>query len=270
MGAYGLRLVGVEGAENLLVAAESQWPLLEIRIQVGAGNITQDHLDTASAQIRLRTGGAVEIDRAAGRATYTVPEQLSPDELVHPYLAPVAAVTAHWHGRESLHGGGIAVGSTALGIVGTRLEGKSTLLAAFAMRGVDVVADDMLIVEDDDVFAGPRTIDLREDAARELGVGESIGVAGARARWRLRLGPTPPRLPLAGWVFPTWGERLEVRRLSASDVLPRLLGNRGIRVPPLDPSLFLQLSALPAWEVSRPRSWDAVADVVAAVVDAAG
>ena len=161
---------------------------------------------------------------------------LSPDELVHPYLAPVAAITAHWHGRESLHGGGIAVRGRVMGVVGDRLEGKSSLLAALAARGVDVVCDDMLVVEDDHAFAGPRTIDLREDAAGALGVGENIGVAGARARWRVRLGPAPPRLPLAGWIFLDWAERVEVARVPASETLQRLLRNRGIRVPPLDPA----------------------------------
>ena len=200
---------------------------------------------------------------------FTVPAALSPDELVHPYLAPVAAITAQWHGRESLHGGGIALAGNVIGVFGDRLEGKSSLLAALATRGVDIVCDDLLVVEGADAFAGPRTIDLREDAAEALGAGESIGVAGARARWRVRLGQIPPRLPLAGWIFLDWGDRVEVGRVPASETLKRLLRNRGIRVPPLDPALFVQLGAMPAWEVRRPRSWSAVPEVVDAVLDVA-
>ena len=265
LGAYGLRLHGVEGAERLLVSAEASWPVLDIRLEVGDATVARDRFDSESAQVRLRTGGSVSIERNSGRATFTVPLPLSPDELVHPYLAPVAAITAHWHGRESLHGGGIAVGGCAVGLVGDRLEGKSSLLAALAAHGIDVVCDDMLVVEGDEAFAGPRTIDLREDAATALGMGENIGVAGARSRWRVRLGPAPPRLPLAGWIFLDWAERVEVTRVPASETLQRLLRNRGIRVPPLDPAHFVQLAAMPAWEVRRPRSWSAVPDVVDAV-----
>ncbi len=268
-GAYGLRLRGVDGAAELLVTADASWPVLDIRIEIGDPTVAVDRFDSTSAQIRLRTGGSVAVDRMSGRTTYTVPVPLTMDELVHPYLAPVAAIAAHWHGRESLHGGGIALGGAVWGIVGDRLEGKSSLLAALAAHEVDVVCDDMLVVESADAFAGPRTIDLREDAATALGVGVSIGVAGARARWRVRLPPVPPRLPLAGWIFADWAERIELRRVSASETLPRLLRNRGIRVPPLDPAVFLQLGALPAWEIRRPRSWRAVPDVVSAMLDAA-
>jgi hypothetical protein len=47
-------------------------------------------------------------------------------------------------------------------------------------------------------------------------------------------------------------------RLPASETLQRLLRNRGIRLAPPDPSAFVDLSALPAWELRRPRSWDAL------------
>ena len=251
------------------MAADASWPVFDIRIETGDATVAGDRFDSASAQVRLRTGGSVAVERMPGRATFTVPLPLTMDELVHPYLAPVAAIAAHWHGRESLHGGGIALGGAVWGIVGDRLEGKSSLLAALAARDVDVVCDDMLVVESTDAFAGPRTIDLREDAATALGVGVGIGVAGARARWRVRLGPVPPRLPLAGWIFADWAERIEIRRLSASETLLRLLRNRGIRVPPLDPAVFLQLGALPAWEIRRPRLWSALPDVVSAMLDAA-
>lgn len=269
LGAYGLRLRGVDGAERLLVPAEAGWPKLDIRVEAGAATVAGDRFDSATAHVRLRTGGSVFIDRESGLATFTVPTPLSPNELVHPYLAPVAAITAHWHGRESLHGGGIAVEGGVVGVVGDRLEGKSSLLAALAARGTDIVCDDMLVVEADQAFAGPRTIDLREDAATALGVGENIGVVGTRGRWRVRLEPAPSRLPLAGWIFLDWAEQVEIARVPASETLQRLLRNRGIRVPPLDPAYFVQLAAMPAWEVRRPRSWSAVPDVVEAVLGVA-
>jgi hypothetical protein len=267
-GAYGLRLSGLEVVDHCLVAADPAWPAFRILVEPGPDAAGVEHVDEASARIRLRTGGWIEIDRGAGCARFSVPRALSSEEIVHPYLAPVAAVTAQWYGRESLHGGGIALAGAAWGVLGERHEGKSTLLAAAAARGLDVVADDVLVVEGDIAFAGPRTVDLRRYAAEALGLGDDIGVAGARPRWRLALRPVEPSLPLAGWVFAAWGDEIELARLAPSETLVRLLRHRGLRLPPADPAAFVQLSALPAWEFRRPRSWDALSDSLGRLVEA--
>ena len=70
-----------------------------------------------------------------------------------------------------------------------------------------------------------------------------------------RLEPLDRPLTLGGWVFTEWADELEMKRLPASETLTRLFRNRSIRLPPSDPAAFLQLSALPAWELRRPRSW---------------
>jgi hypothetical protein len=116
----------------------------------------------------------------------------------------------------------------------------------------------MLVLDGGVAFAGPRSIDLREDAAAHLGIGLDIGLAGARPRWRVRLDGVKPRARLAGWVFLDWASEIEVLRLPASETLQRLLRNRGIRLAPPDPSAFVDLSALPALELRRPRSWAAL------------
>jgi hypothetical protein len=221
-----------------------------------------EFVDEDNARIRLRTGGWIELNRDPGRARYTVPAPLSPEELVHPFLAPVAGVCAHWHGRESIHGGGIALGDTVWGVVGDQHAGKSSLLAALAIAGTDVVCDDVLVVDDREAFAGPRTVDLREDAAAALGVGDEIGLTGARERWRLQLEPLDRPLTLGGFVFTEWAEAIETRRLPASEALARLYRNRSIRVPPRDPAAFLQFSALPAWELRRPRTWSSMPETL--------
>jgi hypothetical protein len=270
MGAYGLQILGAGGAEGSLVEAADDWPAVELAVEVGELDANEEHLDDAHARIRLRTGGWIQIDRDPGRALFTVSAPLTPDELVHPFLAPVAAVFSYWHGRESLHGGGVALGEKVWGVVGGRLGGKSSLLAALAGRGIDVVSDDVLVLEGFDAFAGPRTVDLREDAAAALGLGEDIGVAGTRRRWRLRLPQLDRSLSLGGWVFTEWADETELRRLPAADTLVRLVGNRSISAPPRDPATFLQLSALPAWELRRPRSWSAVPDALELVLGALG
>jgi hypothetical protein len=239
----------------VLVPAAASWPAVEISVVVERLEAEGEFVGEDKARIRLRTGGWIELDRDPGRARYTVPASLSPEELVHPFLAPVAAVCAHWYGRESIHGGGIALGATAWGVIGDQHAGKSSLLAALAIAGTDVVCDDVLVLDGRQAFAGPRTVDLREDAAAALGVGDGIGLVGARERWRLRLAPLDRALTLGGFVFTEWSDDVEMRRLPASETLARLFRNRSIRVPPRDPAAFLQFSALPAWELRRPRAW---------------
>jgi hypothetical protein len=177
---------------------------------------------------------------------------------VHPYLAPAAAVIARWMGRESMHAGAFAVDGRALGVVGTREAGKSSTLAWLARDGIDVLCDDMLIVDGPRPLAGPRSIDLRRDAAERLGAGEPIGVTGARERWRLRLAPLARGATLAGWVFLAWGERVEVRQLPGPERLARLAAERGLRLPPARPDALLELTSLPAWELRRPRGWESL------------
>jgi len=255
-GAYGFRVQGLDGLERLLVEAEPDWPPYTVSVEIGETNAVEELVTDATALLRLRTGGCVAIDREPGRITYTVPAPLSPDEVAHPFLAPVAAVVAHWHGRESIHGGAFVLGDAVWGVVGDRFGGKSSLLAALSARGVDVFTDDMLVADGETVFAGPRSIDLREEAAAELGVGTDIGVAGTRPRWRVRLGGVAPRARLAGWVFLDWSSEIDVAHVAASDTLQRLLRNRGIRLAPPEPAAFVHLSALPAWELRRPQAWD--------------
>lgn len=222
-----------------------------------------------SALLRLRTGGHIEIDRAAEQVVFVVPRELRDEELVHPYLSPVAAVMAHWTGRESVHAGAVVVNGGVWGVVGDRESGKSSTLAWLASHGTEVVCDDMLVLEGGRAFAGPRSIDLREDSAELLGVGEAIGVAGARPRWRVRLGPVRQGLELKGWVFLDWGDRVGAEPLRGGQRIGSLLQHRGARLPSRDPSALLELAALPAWELRRPRVWDSLPDAADCLLELA-
>jgi hypothetical protein len=259
-GAYGLTLSGVDGAEGLLVPAEADWPRVELAWRLGKGELEQEEVTESRAVLRLRTGGRIELDRDAGRAVYVVQRPLSAEELVHPYLVPVAAVMAHWHGRESVHAGAFVAGGGVWGVVGERESGKSSTLARLALDGVPVVSDDLLALQGSTVLPGPRAIDLREEAAERLGVGSSIGIAGARERWRLRLGPVEPGLELRGWIHLAWGERVEAMPLEGSERVARLLAQRAARLPSATPEELLDLASLPSWEVRRPQRWDSLGE----------
>src|SRR5215475_13846611 len=100
LGAYGLRIVGVPEAAPLLGRAAPDWPCVEVTQEVGNLEADAEHLDEGDARLRLLTGGWVVLRREPGSARYVLPSSLSVDELIHPFLAPAAAVFAHWHGRE--------------------------------------------------------------------------------------------------------------------------------------------------------------------------
>jgi len=270
LGAYGLRLAGVEGADELLVPAEPTWPELRIRTRIGRPTIEAEHVDADEARINLRNGGGIRIQRRRGLADFTVPQPLTPQELVHPYLAPVAAVMAYWLGRGSFHAGAFDLDGHAIALLAEREGGKSSTLARLAVSGRPVICDDMLILEEGETFAGPRSLDLRRETAVVLGIGTHLGRVGARERWRFVLDSVRPRLPLRAWVFLAWGDRLEAERVPPRETLRRLFGSLGVRLQPA-PDAFLELASLPAWEVRRPpglEGLDEAAECVLATVAA--
>ncbi|MDQ3721878.1 MAG: hypothetical protein M3376_02180 [Actinomycetota bacterium] len=255
-GAYGLRITGVADARATLVDAHRQWPQLHIGVEEGDPPLRREHITDDRAEIILKTGGRLHLVRDPAIARYEVPRQLSDDELVHPFLAPAAAMMAHWLGRSSFHAGAFVSDGGAWAMIGDREAGKSSMLAHLAGHGHEIVADDILVVEDGKVYAGPRSIDLRRDTADRLGVGTGLGVVGTRQRWRVAL----PQLgtaavPLRGWIFLAWTGGAEVRRLSGSECLKRLIGHIGLRRTASDPATLLQLATLPAWDFGRPRDW---------------
>jgi hypothetical protein len=240
------------------VEVDGDAPEYTVAAEIGRAATEGERVDDAGAQLRLRSGGEIVIDRHERSVLYRVPHPVREDELVHPYLAPAAAVINRWQGRESLHAGAFAVGGRALGVVGTREAGKSSTLAHLALAGVDVLCDDMLILDGSRPLTGPRSIDLRADAAERFQAGEAIGMTGARERWRLQLQPIEQTATICGWVFLAWGDRVEARPLPARERIPRIAEERGLRLPPVRPDALLELAELPAWELSRPQAWESL------------
>jgi hypothetical protein len=255
---YGFRLLGTPGARTLLVDAPDDWPTLTVERIAGGHRPASERVSPREASVWLSGDGFAEVDRATLHARMHVPEGTTDDALIHPYLAPVALVSAWWLGRESFHGGAILADGGAWAFLGDKTAGKSTLLASFALAGVEVMSDDVLIVDAGDVLAGPRSVDLRGDAARQLGAGDPLGWVGMRERWRLRLAPVPVRLPLRGWITLGWGDEVSVEPLRGSERLTALLPHQGVRLGSPGPAGLVELSALPHWRVVRPRDWTAL------------
>lgn len=269
IGAYGLRLDGPPALRELLVPAPASW--LDWRLELASGDATPDEerIGPEEASAPLQPAGRVDVTRQAALTRFTTPAPLDPAALAHPHLAFTAAVAARWAGRQSLHAGAVQAGDGAWAVIGARGQGKSSTLAYLASRGHGVVADDVLVLAGGRALAAPRCLDLREDAAAALGLGEPLGRVAGRERWRVRTAPVAAETPLRGFLILEWGERLETVAVPAVERLPRLVESLTIHLPPPDPAAFLDLAALPMWRLRRPRGLDSL-DGVAALVAGLG
>jgi hypothetical protein len=261
----------VEDAAALLVDAPETWPRLAIlRAAAVEPPPRQDIVGAREARLPIAGGGWMHVERDFARVRFHLTERRNDGDLVHPYLAPAAALFARWAGRESFHAGALLVDGGAWGVLGDKEDGKSTLLAWFALAGHDVLSDDLLVLADGAVAAGPRCLDLRGASARQLGVGEPLGVVGARARWRVRLGPVPSHAPLRGWITLAWGDETAVTPLRGSERLLALTPHRSVQLTPPSPAALIALSSLPVLRFTRPRRWDALGDSGHRLLDALG
>lgn len=261
-GAYGFRLRGadVDGAQELLVDGPRSWPELDVRCRVDTGPPPEyESVSEHRAELRLTAGGSVAIERDPLRAEYALPRAVTPGALVHPHLAPVAAVAARWLGRESFHGGSVVIGGGAWALLGDKEAGKSSTLASLALAGHGVLSDDLLVLDGFTALAGPRSIDLREQSARELGAGEPLGRIGLRDRWRLTLDPVAAEVPLRGWIGLAWGDGPpSLTPIRGADRLRALVPHRAVRLLPADPAALVVLSALPCFQLTRERAWSSL------------
>jgi hypothetical protein len=267
-----LRIDGVHAPPSQLVEAPAHWPSIALRVHVARDSPEgREHLGDRTAKLQIHSGGSVLIERDAQRATFFLSKRPTPSALLHPHLAAVAAVASHWRGRIAFHAGAFVAGGGVWGLLGEKGSGKSSALAALAARDVPIVCDDVLVLAGDTAFAGPRSIDLRTEAARVLGEGEPLGVIGDRERWRMALGEIEPELAFRGWVSLRWADRPAVRPLRGSDRLRELLGHLALRVPPVTPTALMEYAAYPFLELRRPRDWssmdDALERLLAAVSD---
>jgi hypothetical protein len=175
------------------------------------------------------------------------------DRLTHSHLSAVGAVFARWLGREPLHGGGFVSGGRAFGLFGEKEAGKSTTLAALAVDGTPIVADDLFVVDGGDVLAGARTLDLRPEALELIpGAAGDVALARGGERRRLQLGEVAPVSPLGGWLVLETGADLEVAEIPLGDRLEAITPHRAIQLAPLDGMALLDVLAAPAWRVTRP------------------
>jgi hypothetical protein len=257
--AYGFGIAGVDSS-YLQRGGDRSRPLLTVRRSEPrpADRPGQPAIGTVLA---LVDGGRLVLDRRARTADFATRRRLDDDELVHPYLAPAAAVMASWQGWDAFHAGAFAANGRAFALLGERERGKSTLLAALALEGVAIVTDDVLVVDGGFAQPGPRCIDLRHAAVEPALPGARLEPSRSGERRRLRLPALEASPELAGWVALEWGERVQLERLRPSQRLYRLASSHSRAGEPRDDAL-LELARLPGWLLRRPPRLELLPETV--------
>jgi hypothetical protein len=259
LGAYGLRIHGLEAASSSLqpVAEGSAELAVDWHLATSASSDDErpSELTTDRADLRLLGGGRLRMARGDGRVTFSLPQPPSVDELVHPYLAPAAALAQLWQGNEALHAGAFATGSGAVLLLGGKEDGKSTTLAWIARRHrLPVIADDLAVIVGGSVLAGPRCIDVRANSEIDPDALGGEQVVRGEERRRVTLSPAPGALPIVAVVCLRWGDGPALEQRSVAERLPTLIGQRMFHAQlALDPVSVLDLAGLPMLTLTRPR-----------------
>lgn len=264
-GTYGLRIHGLESAASAMqpVAAHAAELTVECRVSpTTAGDGRLSEITGDGADLRLLGGGRLRMRRGAHRVTFSFAQLPSVDDLVHPYLAPAAALAQLWQGNEAYHAGAFAGGAGAVLLLGGKEDGKSTTLAWIARRHrLPVIADDLAVIVDGAVLAGPRCIDVRANSEIDPDALGGDRVVRGEERRRVALPAAPPALPVAAVVCLGWGERPALEPRPVAERLPTLLGQRMFRAHvPADPVAVLELARLPMLTLNRPRGERGLAD----------
>ena len=216
-----------------LVPAAPDWPAVTVQQEVRDGAPAPTHaVDAQRASIAIAPGMHAEIDRAGRSATLVTDRPWADEVVAHPFLAAPGAVFAWWDGREPLHGGAFVAGDGGAWVV----------------------------------LAGPHCLDLRPDAAARLGLAAPPGDDPRRTKVRLRLPAGPATAPLAGVVHLAWGDRVEAVAIDRRERLARLVPHRSTWREPSAPGAFLDLLAVPAYELRRPRDERLLDDVAGALL----
>ena len=180
-------------------------------------------------------------------------------DLLHPYLAPAAALRWRWLGREVLHAGAFVSRAGAVLMLGDKEAGKSTTLAWLAeARSVPVLSDDLAVLREGRVLAGPRALDLRPTVAADSGDLAAVLAHGEwvrhRQRLRVPLTPAPADVVVVGLVSLEWGPSVEVVPVPFAERLARIGAQRSYPGLDGDPVALLDLAAVPMVCLRRPRA----------------
>jgi hypothetical protein len=265
LGAYGFRLDYPDAAHPPpnLIELDGEKPLVTVTWR--HASTVQDIEEVTEDRVTYGFRGASTyyVERDPPLIRFDLPIPPVPEALVHPLLTIGISVLARWRGDVTLHAGAFETPSGAWGLMGAREAGKSSILASLVERGYPVVADDLLAIQHQTVWAGPSCVDLRPDTAGRFQGAWYMGIVGGRPRFRLPALPGRPQVPLRGFFVLAWHDRPEIalEPLPAEERLRWLYRQEYIRlVGHPDPAKLVPLIGLPAWRLTRPRDWSTTAE----------
>jgi len=188
-------------------------------------------------------------------------------------LGPALAILLHQRGRLVFHASAVAREGRAFGFLGGSGRGKSTLAAALHALGDDLVADDALVVSDDEpapeVSPGFPQLKLWPDSARLLGedLPPRLHPRVDKRALRLPRGFAARPLPLGGLFVLARGARPSAERLPPVEALAELLRHTyGARlILSFDARRQMRrcaslLAKVPAYRLTLPRSLPSLGD----------
>jgi hypothetical protein len=235
-----------------------RWPLITVVHEPEAAPVPEASSVGDRTATVVSPAGVLRADRDAAVLRVATADGATDDDLVHPGLWPVAAVFARWRGAETLHAGAVRLRgeSGAWVVMADSGGGKSSFLAMLALDGHEILADDLIVIEDGACHAGPRCLDLRHDAAERLDLaGRPTSWARATSRIRLGLPPCAASRPVSGFVELDWGRDVGVQQRTPSDALAVLARHRRVIGLGAELECLLELAGRPLVCLTRPRDW---------------
>ncbi len=156
------------------------WPVPEVA--PGTNPVARLRSERASVLAAAGSGALTAVEPAAGRAIFHLPDagRIPPSERAAPLRDALQLLMAA-RGLWLTHAGAVGRGGRGVLLVGRGGAGKSTLALACALAGMEVAADDYVLLEPGQApvaHAMQSTAKLTEDSAARLGLGGEAIAAG--------------------------------------------------------------------------------------------
>lgn len=274
-GAYGFRLI-LAGSEVVLpdlVGVSDETPAVEVDVRLASIVTSEQRVEADRVALLTRGGTGILVRRDPPEVAILAPLEITAEALVHPVLTIPLSILARWRGDVALHGGAFHHAGATWGVIGERTAGKSSMLGLLGDRGVPIVGDDLLVIDDDGwVRAGPRCVDLRPDVAPHMPAARDLGVVGSRPRHRLSTPAAPARSRLSGIFVLEWHDAPEpaLTSIAMAERLRLLYRHESIALMGFaPPGRVLDLLGVPMWRLARRRDWGATDAAVAGLLEAA-